>query len=203
MTHDADTGSAPASGESVAKVQAAIRVLAQHYRYLHEKRIQKLLFLAELYSLERTGKPLLGITFKRYFYGVYSEVASLALSQMEDLKPAPDMTVGGESTVVFFPEHSVQAVPLTPDEERFLGEVHEWTKNLTTEQLSIIGKTTSAWEKANFGEDLDLNALLEEPGFRTTVELEKSLLDAKKRIQAGNVLKYDTTDSLLADLGLD
>ena len=69
-----------------------IRSFVARYRYLHEWRLQKLVFYADLLSLSRRGYRLTAAQFRRHHYGVYSEQVHEALMTMDNLESHEDRT---------------------------------------------------------------------------------------------------------------
>ena len=74
------------------KLDNVIRYLLNQHSFLHEKRIQKLVFLADLQMLQTTGKRLVEADFKPYYHGVYSDDVLLALQSMADLETGIPIT---------------------------------------------------------------------------------------------------------------
>ncbi len=50
-----------------------VKGFLERYRYLHEYRIQKLVYLAEVVSVYERGRRLTELEFKPYMYGAYAD----------------------------------------------------------------------------------------------------------------------------------
>jgi len=138
------------------RLQDVIRSFVARYNYLHEWRIQKLVFYADMLSLSRRGYRLTSAEFKKHFYGVFSSEVREELWKMEDLTQRPDKTPTGKDTVRFQLQGSLSAPTLSREDVSLIEEAHQATRELTNEQLADWGKETTLWRTTDQGATLDL-----------------------------------------------
>jgi hypothetical protein len=146
----------PARFEPEARLQDVIRSFVARYNYLHEWRIQKLIFYADMLSLSRRGYRLTSAEFKKHFYGVFSSEIREELWKMTDLTQRPDKTPTGKETVRFQLQGSLSIPTLSKEDIGLIDEAHEATRGLTNEQLADWGKETTLWRTTDQGATLDL-----------------------------------------------
>jgi hypothetical protein len=159
------SSSTPASGQSTSdRTRDVIRAFVAQYRYLHEWRIQKLVFYADLMSLSRRGYRLTSVNFRRHHYGVYSDQVHDALREMTDLETHEDSTPTGRPTVRYSVAGSLGAPTLNREDFALIQEAHEATRELTNEQLADWGKETSLWRSTAQGDVMDFNRYAREIG---------------------------------------
>lgn len=128
------------------------------YNYLHEWRIQKLVFYADVLSLNRRGYRLTSAQFRKHYYGVFSDQVRDVLWHMADLDQRPDRTPTGRETVRFQVSGSLRVPTLSKEDVRLIDEAHEATRDLSNEQLADWGKETTIWRVTEQGEPLDLES---------------------------------------------
>jgi uncharacterized protein YwgA len=139
-----------------ARLQDVIKSFVARYNYLHEWRIQKLVFYADLLSLSRRGYRLTSADFKKHFYGVFSSNIREELWKMSDLTQRPDKTPTGKDTKRFQLQGSLVLSTLSKEDISLIEEAHEATRDLTNEQLADWGKETTLWRTTDQGALLDL-----------------------------------------------
>jgi Protein of unknown function (DUF4065) len=152
---DGDTSTSRTADERTRDV---IRSFVSQYRYLHEWRIQKLVFYADLLSLARRGYRLTSAEFRRHHYGVYSEEIHDDLRMMDDLQRTDDVTPTGRPTVRYSMPGSSSTRSLSREDLALIHEAHEATRELKNEELADWGKETSIWRTTTQGEILDFGA---------------------------------------------
>ena len=140
------------------RTEDVIRSFIAQYRYLHEWRIQKLIFYADLLSLTRRGYRLTSAQFKRHHYGVYSDDVHDALERMTDLNRTADQTPTGRATVRYSVSGSIDVKTLSREDYSLIQEAHEATRSLTNEKLADWGKETTIWRNTTQGELLDFDS---------------------------------------------
>lgn len=148
--------SLPRVFEPEARLQDVIRSFVARYNYLHEWRIQKLVFYADLLSLSRRGYRLTSADFKKHFYGVFSSNIREELRAMTDLTKRPDKTPTGKDTVRFQLQGSLVLPTLSKEDINLIEEAHEATRDMTNEQLADWGKETTIWRTTEQGALLDI-----------------------------------------------
>lgn len=182
------------------KLEDVIRFLLNHHTFLHEKRIQKLVFLADLHSIQTRGRRLVEADFKRYYHGVYSEKIALALQSLQGVDVRPDTGPDGAPTFVFLrPKKALPTPHITREDRKILEEILQAYKSLSTEELAQVGKSTLLWESAEFGEQLDYDAYLRDPSSRLTPQMKKAFEVAIEERRRGRPKTYATVDDMVAD----
>lgn len=192
-------GAQPVGGE-VARLQEVIKELLNRHAYLHEKRIQKLVFLADLHSIQTRGKRLVEADYKPYYYGVYSDLVSVALQTLADVKVAVQQTVEGSETLVFYKSDKPFKTQLTPDDRRVIDEVMRTYATLSNEELAQIGKHTLLWESAEHGQPFDYESYLKDPLSRTPPAMVRAFEAAQKHAATGGLRVAKSVDELLDPL---
>lgn len=199
------TSKPPARGPRTAeqeKLDNVIRYLLNQHSFLHEKRIQKLVFLADLQMLQTTGKRMVEADFKPFYHGVYSDDVLLSLQSMPDLKTGPDTAPDGRETVVFLREKRPYSVKgLTTDEKAVLDEIVSTYGRMSTDELAAIGKSTLLWESSDFGEPFDYAAYRSDPAMRVTPRMAKAFASTERLMAARKLKEYDTVEAMWADSG--
>jgi hypothetical protein len=190
-------GEAPSADD--ARLEDVIRYLLNHHTYLHEKRIQKLIFLADLHSIQSRGKRLVDADFKRYYHGVYSDRIALALQSLDGVQTRPDVGLDGAATFVFLrPRKPLLTPTLGPEDEAILKEVLAAYKACTTDDLAEIGKTTVLWETAEFDQQLDYDAFLKDPSSRLPPQMKDAFEAALAERKRGRPKAYADVDEMMA-----
>lgn len=182
------------------RLQDFIRELLNRHSYLHEKRIQKLLFLADLHSIQMRGKRLFDADFKPYYYGVYSDDVSLALQSLGDAKVAAGTTAEGADILVFYKPDRPFKTNLSAEEKRIIGETLSAYSGMTNEQLAQIGKHTVLWESREHGQPFDYESYLKNPLSRTPPAMVKAFVMAKAQEKAGKLHRAESVDEALSTI---
>jgi len=153
-------------------------------KYLTEKRLQKLIYTAELYYIEEFCKRLTNIRFKNYNYGVWSPDVADANICLDGicLSIKEEETTGGHlaSFIELMGEHPFD---LTEDEIRILDKVLEDWEFRTTDELVGFTKSTLPWEESKFGEDVDLDGYIEECELENNFFSNKEIMEELERIE--------------------
>jgi hypothetical protein len=187
-------------GGDDARLDDVIRYLLNHHTYLHEKRIQKLVFLADLHSIQTRGKRLVDAKFKRYYHGVYCDRISLALQSLDGVQTRPDIAPDGSPGFVFLrPKKPLGTPTLGPAEEAILSEVLAAYKGCTTDDLAEIGKATLLWKTAEFDQELDYEAFLKDPSSRLSPAMKDAFEGALVERRRGRPKSYADIDEMMAD----
>ena len=180
------------------KIKNVIRAYLKLYRYLHEWRIQKLLFYADVHSLNSRGTRLTRAPFKRYTYGVYSRAIATALSEMSDLKRSPDVAPDGRETVKYSLPEGDKVSGISDEEWRIITEAHEATRAMTTQDIADWGKQTDLWRNSSFGDLLDFDRYAKEI-VRDRPERVKKLMGTRARSLSSKA-RYSTPEEMLSEL---
>lgn len=128
-----------------------------NYDFLHEYRLQKLVYAAELlHAEEEGGDPLVGAGFKPYMYGSYSErVADTldAIDSRRDIVVRPDFHHGKRTDAYRFDGGDT---PDLPDHaEDIVDRLHEATKSVTNEELAEWSKESWLYRETDYDEPMD------------------------------------------------
>lgn len=183
---------------NLEKTQEVIRAFLQKYRFLHEWRLQKLIFYADLLSLSRRGKRITDVPYQRFHHGVYSENVKLALQQMDEVARIPDTTPDGKETVAFTLPKTSRAPKLPREDLDLINEAHLATRSITNTDLAEWGKETSLWRGAKHGDVLDFEkygSIIERDGLDDIKRYAKL-----KQDNMGKTARFSSIDALLASL---
>lgn len=167
------TTSNPESGESgVVPVDDVVRGFLSHYNFLHEFRLQKLVYLADVIYKIASGDRLTNADFTPYMYGSYSEDLHKTLEELEKneaIPTEPDWQYG--KTVTKFlgeknPKVNSESSPYKIDggldrpERELIEGIFQALEGVSSEDLGKWSKDTYLYENGDFGEDMpfeDLN----------------------------------------------
>lgn len=171
----------PQSGESTGSedLQAAIGELIEEFEFLHELRIQKLLYIADLVAQLERGERITDADFKPYMYGSYSEEISNTLSQFEDkgkVEYSPDYQYGDVTTKYTDLTDGEETTLSDEKAEEILERVKDATEGWTSQDLGEWSKESWLYKNTNYGSEMDFDRL--DP-VKTTVadELESTFDD--------------------------
>ncbi len=128
-------------------------------QYLTEIRLVKLIYLAELYAIEKLGKRLTDIEFKSYFYGPYSNeiaITGQAISGEDIIMEYKETNKGPYATFFKTTKDKTCVKHLGKEEFKALDEiVKEWGLK-PTEEIVTATKETEPYLKTEFGGVIDL-----------------------------------------------
>ena len=159
-------------------LQAAIGELIEEFEFLHEFRIQKLLYIADLVAQLERGERITDADFKPYMYGSYSEEISNTLSQFEDeqkVEYSPDYQYGDVTTKY---TNLIDGADLTLSDEgveSILRRVKNATEGWTSQDLGEWSKESWLYKNTSYGSEMDFDRL--EPVRTTVVEELESTFD--------------------------
>jgi uncharacterized phage-associated protein len=200
MNETPETGVGEGRAMPESRLEDVIRHLINLHNYLHEKRIQKLVFLADLRSIQSRGRRLVEADFKRYYHGVFSEQVALTLGSMQDLKTEPEMTLDNTVTVRYCrPDFPYQTPSLGEDDKRILNEIVAVYRKTTNEELADIGKSTRLWESVEFGQVFDYNSYLADPATPFSKGMGEAYERAVQQQQTGKLKTAPSVEELMAD----
>lgn len=151
-----------------ADLEDLIKEILNRHSFLHEKRIQKLIFLADLHSIQTRGRRLVNADFKPYFHGVFSDDVHLALQNLKEARVSPDTAPDGRITIVFLGPEKPFKSRLGKVDLQLLEDVLKAYKGLSTDELAQIGKHSLLWETTEHNEIFDYEAYMKNPASRTS-----------------------------------
>lgn len=144
--------------ESSDMLRLLIKGLLKNHKFLHEYRLQKLVYLAELLYLEREGgKSLTDADYKPYRYGAYSEDVKEAVSEL-----ASDSKVQAEYSRKYGNDTwSYKPNGLDPDLPEEVEELVDVVMNLSrhksSDELAKWSKSTYLFNETDYDEQMSLS----------------------------------------------
>jgi len=112
---------------ALADLDEVIRGFLSRNKYLHEFRLQKLVYLAELLAVQEQEERLTDADYKPYMYGAYSEDVADTLSDMKPDAATKATTHHGKLVTAFVePDKNPE---LDGTVEEILDRVHERVKD--------------------------------------------------------------------------
>lgn len=143
-----------------SELQDIIIYLTRKMPYLTEIRLNKLIFAAEIYYIEKYGKRMTDIPFIHYHYGVWSPRigAEAALISGTDILVKTGKTPEGHESTFFVPVETKEVLVNISEEKISILEdiVRDWQFE-PTEKLIEFTKSTIPYRRSKFGEVLDLD----------------------------------------------
>lgn len=140
------------------ELKEVIKEFLSKYRYLYEMRIQKLVYFAELYSMDNYEKRLTNATWKPYMFGSFSEDVRNAL---EDLDVDSEVVRRNGSRTRKYFGYNVSAGSLSDGKKAIIQRVHEKTKNKGTEEMGKESKETWLYQEEEFDQPMDFGKYLQ------------------------------------------
>lgn len=127
------------------------------YEALYEKRIQKLIFYGEVYTIENYGERLTNADFMPYLFGPYSRRLSNVIEELTE-----DPRIGETREGQLFTQQSVDGGNLSREKKLLIERIHNETKLLSTEELVDFAKDTWFWQAFEEEEEIDFLVYAEE-----------------------------------------
>ncbi|MFC5365796.1 SocA family protein [Salinirubrum litoreum] len=147
-----------ASEDGTVSLDEVIRGFINTNEYLHEYRLQKLVYLAELLSLrDRDWIRLTTADFKPYMYGAYSDELSERLDELKhEFSTKADTHHGKVVTAYTSPDSDPN---LDDDILKLIEEANQMVRNgrFSNEELAEWSKSTLLYEYFPFGEKMDFS----------------------------------------------
>lgn len=143
---------------TIADVQNIITAFLSKYKHVEERRIQNLLYNAELYALAAYDTRFTTLDFYPYMHGVTSNTVHEAL---QSLSVETDTVVKNGVTTQRYLSYGVSPSGVSPREQEIITRVHNHTKTTSTTELIQEVKETWLWNTHDFSEALDFNAYQE------------------------------------------
>lgn len=147
-----------ASEDRTVSLDEVIRGFIETNEYLHEYRLQKLVYLAELLSLrDRGGNRLTNADFKPYMYGAYSDELSERLDELKhEFGTKADTHHGKVVTAYTSPDSDTD---LEGETLGLIKKVNEIVRDgrFSNEDLAEWSKSTLLYQGTPFGEEMDFD----------------------------------------------
>jgi uncharacterized protein YwgA len=143
-----------------ASLTDIIKGFLRKNQYLHEFRIQKLIYLAELISVKKSDTRLTTADFKPYMYGSYSSDISTALKQLKsepELETKRDLHHGKVNTV--FLGRSIN-VDLDDEAEEIIEEANQIAAAHRSQDLGDWSKQTWLYQSTPYGDEMNFEQYL-------------------------------------------
>lgn len=142
--------------EEVALEDVLVGFLSK-YDFLHEYRLQKLVYAAELlYTEENDGEQLVNAEFKPYMYGSYSERLAETLDEIdnrENVVARPDVHHGKRTEAYKFTGTGDGDLPESVGD--LVERLHEATKSMTNEELAQWSKDSWLYQETDYDTPMD------------------------------------------------
>jgi len=141
------------SQEGEVALQDLIMGFLSTHRFLHQFRLQKLIYLAELMYFEKHNKRLSDSEYRPYMYGAYSDDVDEALSELKShpgIKTETSHRYDGKKT-----SYSADLEPDLPDDVHALIQaVTNVTRKMSSEDLAEWSKSTYLFEETDFNDEM-------------------------------------------------
>lgn len=141
----------PEDQHSQVDLKDLIRLFLSNHRFLHEYRLQKLIYLAELLSLNADEDRITKAQFKPYMYGSYSEdVASELKDLNSEVKTSIDMQ-HGNMTLAYHGEGLEPPEDIDDEIVDLVKEISQAAMNKSNEELAQWSKETWLYQNTEYG----------------------------------------------------
>ena len=130
------------------ELKGVIKEFLSKYRYLYEFRVQKLVFYAEVYTIDNYERRLTDASWKPYIYGSFSEDVRVAVRELD----VPTQTVyrNGDETIKYL-NKGLSGQHLENEAKRaILDRVHQRTRNQSTKDLAQFSKNHWLFEHTDY-----------------------------------------------------
>lgn len=168
------------SRECDKDLEKVIRALLREHRYLHEFRLQKLIYLAELLASRYLGDTMTNASYKPYMHGSYSEDVADTLESVpekdESVKTLPDFQHGKKTNRYVTPKEDLDDLDLNENQEKIINTVTKVTSSEKNTDLESWSKKTSLYNNTEYGKQMSFDKLEVE-------EFEKDVLEKFPRIK--------------------
>ncbi|CAD6494048.1 MAG: hypothetical protein LAKADJCE_00626 [Candidatus Argoarchaeum ethanivorans] len=174
-------------------------------KYLTLIRLIKLIYIAEIYSIEKFGRRLTEVDFLNYHYGPWSsEIDSTGeILSGDDILIEFDRTPQGYDASFFKPNVDKTAINLSEEDISILDNViKEWGLKKTGNIIRFV-KSTPLYKNSGFGELINFDEYIEECR-SVLVESDNKILsgvhEAIEEYKKGLGKTFETKDKLLKHL---
>jgi len=138
------------------KPEDIIQEFLRHNRFLHEYRLQKLIYLLELLSIEENGERVTNLEFKPYMYGSYSEELSNTLEKMireDEVEIQPDMHRGKVTKAIMQKEDSDNDIP--QDIRERISKVQNSIEKISNDELANWSKNSWLYKNTDYDDEME------------------------------------------------
>jgi len=157
------------------ELKGVIKEFLSKYRYLYEFRVQKLVFYAEVYTIDNYERRLTDASWKPYIYGSFSEDVRVAVRELD----VPTQTVyrNGDETIKYLNKGLSGQHLENVAKREILDRVHQRTRNQSTEDLAQFSKNHWLFEHTDYESVMSFTKYLHY--IRDLDEEDRSLFDSK------------------------
>lgn len=160
------------------ELKEVIKEFLSRYQYLHEKRVHKLLFYSEIYTLQHYGERISAADFKPYDYGPYAELIRDVLHEMEQDN---EITIDYDGTQAVFKTNTTGN--LSQEKTDLIDDIHTETCSMRTTELVQFAKSTPLWRNHDYDEEMNFEeylsgAILEEDTREDLTQAEREPADS-------------------------
>lgn len=152
-----DTSGPSGTRSDIEELKEVVVEFLSKYEALYEKRIQKLIFYGEVFSIENYGQRLTNADFMPYYHGPYSRRLSNVVEELAE-EPRIGKTREGQ---LFTQSHS-DGGRLSQNKKDLINRIHRETRSMTTEELVDFAKDTWFWQAFEEEEEIDFLVYAEE-----------------------------------------
>ena len=139
------------------QLKQLIKGFLSKHDFLHEYRLQKLIYLAELFWLEDNESRLTDANFKPYMFGSYSEDISVMLEELQgEVRTTVDMRHGKLTTA-----YHGDNIDMPDDVAEIVEEVCSMAGDKSNEDLATWSKNTHLYQETNYGDLMNFQDYLE------------------------------------------
>lgn len=143
-------------------LQNVITYLCFKVRTISQTKLMKLVYLANVYHMERYGSPLANTSFKHWHYGPYSAEVDSEMEKLYGegiLKSKRCKTQSGYDAEVPTPNVKSTTVELTDEATAILDEIIEDWGEASTSDIVSFAKTSFPFVGTPFGKKIDFNRI--------------------------------------------
>ena len=187
------------------KLRDIIIYFAFKTKYLTEIRLTKLIYIAEIHSIEKFGRRLSEVNFLNYYYGPWSQEISFAgeIISGGDILIEFDTTLHGYDASFFRPNVDKTTISLSDGDISILDDVlNAWGFKKTPEIIEYA-KSTFPYKNSEFGELINFDDHIE-GSISMIVENDDNIvggtLDAIEEYKMGLGKTFKTKENLLDHL---
>lgn len=133
-------------------VESSIKALLYFYPYLHEYRLQMLVYMSDLVAIHRGLGKLTEATFRPYMHGSYSDEVRETLHEIENQLEMELDYHHGKATM----KYKYDSEPDLADEEtELIEDIFRSTENCSNNDLKKWCKNTYLYESTPYGAAMD------------------------------------------------
>lgn len=141
--------------QDIRDTKEVIKDLLSHCNGMFAVRIQKTLFCADLYSVERYAARVTTAKYIPQMYGAYSKDIRAALDQLENEIPTTTANRKGKPTTRYKYDSSISSETIGRGRKQVISRMFQATMTLSEEDLTEISKDNWLINDAEYDQPLD------------------------------------------------